>query len=662
VPTFAELVDLPGVGDGLARGDALRKQRRFDEAIDAYLEAVGADEVPPGEICLRLARCYARLDEPQAALQWVKRVVDAPPAFATWQAAGRLLGDLLATWEPPVSRRASLAVLGSYTTTQLPPLLRLTALRRGVLLDVRECAYGQYRQEIIDPGSALYREPPDVVLLAVHEGDLALPDFSADPEADIEAEVGRWVALWRLIGERSQTRVVQHNFAVRPESPFGHLSRRAAGTRAAMVRRVNDRLGEEAGASVSIVDCDHLSAVVGKRRWFDDVYWHVSKQAVSLDSLPELARHTAAVVAAELGLSKKCIVLDLDNTLWGGVIGEDGLAGLRLGGGAAGEAYVAFQEFLLRLKERGVLLAVCSKNDDAEARRPFEQHPEMRLRLDDIAVFVANWESKADNLRVIAHRLGLGLDALVFVDDNPVERDMVRQFVPEVEVVMVPSDPAHYVWALANSLLLEPAWVTPDDALRAEQYRARAQVAELQARTESIDEFHRSLEMRVELGAFDELHLPRVAQLVAKTNQFNLTGRRHGLPELRAIMTDPNRVSFYLRLRDRFADHGIVGVVIAERRGDALDIDTFLMSCRVIGRTVEAEMLAELCRQAELMGCLTLSGTYVPSAKNAIAADVFSRFGFERIETDGSSVRWGYDVATKGPIVNTFIRRGGIDQ
>jgi FkbH-like protein len=662
VPMSAELVGLSGSGDALLRGDALRKQRRFDEAIEAYLEVVSADEVPAGEICLRLARCYARLDERQASLHWLMRVVDAPPAFATWQAAGRLLDDLLASGEPPARRRARLTVLGSYTTTQLPPLLRLTALRRGVLLDVRESAYGQYRQEIIDPSSALYTERPDMVLLAVHEADLALPDFSTDPEPDVEAEVARWVALWRLIGERSRARIVQHNFAVRPESPFGHLSRRAAGTRAAMVRRVNDRLGEEAGASVSIVDCDHLSAVVGKRRWFDDIYWHVSKQAVSLDCLPELARHTAAVVAADLGLSRKCIVLDLDNTLWGGVVGEDGVAGLRLGDGAAGEAYVAFQEFLLRLNERGVLLAVCSKNDDAEARRVFQEHPEMRLRLDDIAVFVANWATKADNLRMIASRLGLGLDALVFVDDNPVERDMVRQFLPEVEVVTLPPDPAHFVWVLADSLLLEPAWLTADDARRAEQYRARAQAADLQARTDSIEDFYRSLEMQAELGPFDELHLPRVAQLVAKTNQFNVTGRRHGLQELQAVMMDPDRVGFYLRLRDRFADHGLVSVAIAERRGDDLDIDTFLMSCRVIGRTVEAEMLAELCRQAERLGCRTLSGTYVPSAKNGMAADVFSRFGFERIETDGSSVRWGYDLAVKGPIVNTFIRRGGFDQ
>jgi FkbH-like protein len=658
----AERVGLPATGDALARGDALRKQGRFDKAIDAYLDAVAADELPAGDTCLRLARCYARLDEPQASLQWLMRVVDAPPAFASWQAAGRLLDNLLATGDPFASRRASLAVLGSYTTTQLLPLLRLTALRRGVLLDVRDSAYGQYRQEIIDPDSALYRDPPDIVLLAVHEGDLALPDFSTNPEADVEAEVARWVALWRLIGERSHARVVQHNFAVRPESPFGHLSRRATGTRAAMVRRVNDRLGEEAGARVSIVDCDHLSAVVGKRRWFDDVYWHVSKQAVSLDSLPELARHTAAVVAADLGLSRKCIVLDLDNTLWGGVIGEDGVGGIRLGGGAAGEAYVAFQDFLLRLNERGVLLAVCSKNDEAEARRVFEQHPEMRLRLDDIAVFVANWEPKVDNLHIIASRLGLGLDALVFVDDNPAERDMVRQFVPEVEVVTLPPDPAHYVWVLANSLLLEPAWLTPDDARRAEQYRARAQAADLQARTDSLDEFYRSLEMRAEVGDFDDLNLPRIAQLVAKTNQFNVTGRRHGLPELRAVMTDPDRVGFYLRLRDRFADHGLVSVVIAERRGDDLDIETFLMSCRVIGRTVEAEMLAELCRQAERLECRTLSGTFVPSAKNRMAADVFSRFGFERIEPDGSSIRWGYDLAVKGPIVNTFIRRGGLDQ
>jgi FkbH-like protein len=475
----------------------------------------------------------------------------------------------------------------------------------------------------------------------------------------MQRELEKWTTLWRSARQRCKARIVQHNFAIPPEQPFGHLGARLEGSRYAMTQALNLRLGAAAGEDAAIVDCERLSAMIGKLRWFDSKYWHLAKQAVSLEALPLLARHTAAVIAASLGLSKKCIVLDLDNTLWGGVIGEDGLAGIKLGGSPAGEAHVAFQEHLLKLKDKGLLLAVCSKNNDADAKEPFLKHPEMRIKLDDIACFMANWETKPRNLRQIASTLNIGIDSLVFVDDNPAERTIVRQLVPEVEVITLPADPSGYIRALESCLLLETPSFTEEDRLRTAQYRGRAAIAELEASAASIEEFYRSLAMSAVVKPFDSIDLPRIAQLLGKTNQFNLTTRRHGVPQLQAFMANPDCVHLSLRLRDRFADHGLVSLAIALKRDDALDIETWLMSCRVIGRTVEAELLKHLCLHAQRLGCHKLTGTYIPTAKNGMVKDIYARFGFDKTGDDNGVTRWCYDLNAKGPIRNEFIRIEG---
>jgi len=535
-------------------------------------------------------------------------------------------------------------------------MLVLAASRRGISLDIMQSHFGQYAQDIINPASQLYAFDPDIVVLAVHEGDLQLPEYSLTPHESIQTEVSRWTKLWQTVKERSRARVVQHNFALPCEVPAGHLAVRLPGSRYMMAQAVNARLGEEAGNAVSIVDCERLSSFVGKSRWFDPRYWYLAKQAVALQSIPTMARHTAAVIGADLGLSRKCLVLDLDNTLWGGVIAEDGLVGIKLGSGVDGEAFVAFQEYILKLKNKGVILAVCSKNNHADAMQPFEQHPEMRLKRDDIAVFVANWEPKPQNIRKIAQELGLGLDALVFVDDNPVEREAVRQFVPEVEVIPLPEDPAYYVRALSQCLSFETSSYTPEDSTRAEQYRARSQIRELEATSGSIEEFYQSLQMQAIVAPFDAFNLPRIAQLVGKTNQFNLTTKRHGMPQLEIFVNEQRCVHLYLRLRDRFADHGLVALMIAIQDGKILDIDTWLMSCRVIGRTVEATIMAHLCRRAERLGCTSLRGTYIPTEKNMMAQDAYAKLGFDLVDRSDGHVIWSYDILSKGPITNKFIQ------
>jgi FkbH-like protein len=470
----------------------------------------------------------------------------------------------------------------------------------------------------------------------------------------VDRELRRRTGLWHILSGRLHAAIVQHNFALPPDCPMGHLSARMPGSRWRMVQQLNVRLGESTGVDAAIVDCDRISGLVGKSLWFDSRLWHAAKVAVSVAAQPVLARHNAAVLAAQAGLTRKCLALDLDNTLWGGVVAEYGLAGIRLGSGSEGEAFTAFQEYLLTLKSQGVLLCVCSKNNEADAREPFVSHPDMKLRMTDFVLFLANWEAKPSNLQRIAESLDIGLDSIVFVDDNPAERHAVRQSLPEVEVIPMPSDPALYPRAVADSLLFESYSFTPEDESRTNLYRARIN-ATADASGRSLDEFYRSLEMVAEIHPFRDIDLPRIFQLVGKTNQFNITSRRHSLAQLRAFAQDPDCIHFSVRLRDRFADHGLVGVFIALRTGDTVEVDTWLMSCRVIGRTLEMHMMAELCRRAEELGCANIVATYFPTAKNALVSEIFPRLHFQPLGRTDVATRWVYRLPAHQEPQTQFI-------
>lgn len=633
-------------------GDELVDAGELEGAVAAYLEAAG--ESPDPALCLKLARVHEKLGNRADALRWSLAVVDSGDDFTRWQAAAAIARRTEDAGEPP-RRCARLAVLGSYTTTQLVNALWLAGRRIGVSLELYESPYAQYRQEIIDPASAMYEFAPDLVLLAVHAGELGLPAFSASPEPEIEAEVERWTSLWQTVGARTKATVVQHLFGLPPTAPFGHLGATLPGARAAMSAAVNARLAESAPDHVAVVDCERLAALVGKREWFDDRYWHLSKQAVSLRAVPLLARHTAAVIAARLGLGKKCLVVDLDNTLWGGVVGEDGLSGIKLGETPDGEAFQAFQQAILDLKQRGIVIAVCSKNNEEDAREVFERHPGMRIGRDDIASFIADWRTKPDQIRSVAAELDLGLDSLVFVDDNPVEREAIRQMLPEVDVITLPADPAGYARALDDYLLFEPGSFTPEDASRTEQYRARREAAATAESAETIEDFYRSLDMSCLVSPFTDEDFPRIAQLVAKTNQFNLTTRRHSPAALREFMDNANCVHLSFRLTDRFAGQGLIALLIARQEGNALVIDTWLMSCRVIGRSLENTVLQELCRAAATRGCTEIRGTYIPTAKNELVSELFQRLGFELVGERGGETDWVYDLSAKPPVTNEFI-------
>ncbi len=652
----AHFVQSASVQSALHQANQLLSANDCRGALEVCLSAADAYEHPPGALCLKIARCYQRLGDTDAMVHWALSAVDAGEEFAVWLACASLLKNVPAA-SLKARRSARLAVLSSYTTVQFVPLLQIAALRQGIALEIHEGPFGQYQQEVLNPSSVTYAFKPDFLLLAVDERETNLPNHCAQPLEAVEKEMARWRSLWQHAEENSTATIIQHNFALSPEDALGHLGSRLAGSRYRMLQELNRRLAEEAGENVLVLDCDRIAGTFGKERWFDPRYWLLSRQAVALDALPLLARHTAALLAARLGLSRKCLVLDLDNTLWGGTVGEDGVSGLQIGDGPKGEAYLAFQEYLRALKSKGIVLAVCSKNDEAAAKAPFEKHPRMLLRLDDFAAFVANWRPKPENLISISRTLNLGLDSFVFLDDNPAERLAMRRALPAVETPALPDDPALYVRALNRTLLFETAVLTEEDRRRAEQYAARAKADEARASAGSLADFYSSLKMQAIIEPISPEQLLRVVQLLGKTNQFNLTTRRHSLGTVSEFLKDPSCVHFTARLRDCFTDHGLVALLIAFVHGETLSIDTWLMSCRVIGRTLEFEMLRYLCEKGRERGCRSIRGLYIPTEKNGLVRDLFSDLGFRLIEETNGTTTWERSLDDESLPQRSFIQR-----
>jgi FkbH-like protein len=410
---------------------------------------------------------------------------------------------------------------------------------------------------------------------------------------------------------------------------LGAFRARTLGSDWSFRKWVNLELGLAAPPYLHICDWEFLAHRLGGLAAYDERSWFESKQPGSPALLVALAREAAQLILALRRAPKKVLVLDLDNTLWGGVVADDGLEGIELGDTSPrGEAFKAFQKYIASLKQRGVLLAVCSKNDLARAAEPFEKHPDMVLKMEDFVCFQANWEPKSENLRAMASELNLGLDSLVFVDDNPAEIEIVRQFVPEVTTILLGPNPSDYVAQLADCRLFEPRSITGEDAERTSQYRSAAQRQALEASVTDMAAYLETLQMEAIITEFTPVDVPRLSQLINKSNQFNLTTRRRSEAEVIAVMNAPEEIGFSVRLKDRFGDHGLISIVVGTHAGETLQIDTWLMSCRVLKRGVEAEVLNELVRLAKVLNCQRLLGTFLPTPKNEMVRDFYGQMGF----------------------------------
>ena len=536
-----------------------------------------------------------------------------------------------------------LALLGSCTLTHLHGAIRVAGLRRGLWIDTYESDYGQYLQELSDPASALHRFNPTTILLALDAYHLTAGVSCALGRLDVDARLGevtdRIRQIWRLAREAFRCPIIQQAaLAVHPPV-LGNNEHRLAGSRADFLSRLNAELRKLTDVEgVDLLAIDARAAHDGIAHWHDVGMWHRAKQEIALPGAPLYGDLVGRLLAAKQGRSAKCLVLDLDNTLWGGVVGDDGVEGLVLGQGSAlGEAFVAFQDYARELSRRGVILAVCSKNDEANALEPFDRHPDMVLRRSDIACFVANWSDKASNIRAIAEELNIGLDSLVFVDDNPFERNLVRRELPMVAVPEVGDDPAGYVRAIADAGYFESLAVTEEDRERTSQYHGNQAREALRTSTADLESYLRSLEMQLVWRRFDRIGLQRIVQLINKSNQFNLTTRRYTEEETLAVMDDPRAVGLQLRLIDRFGDNGVIAIVIGRMQADQdMLIDTWLMSCRVLGRQVEPTTLNLLAQEAKKLGARRLIGEYIPTKKNRMVKDHYVKLGFTVMSTNAA--------------------------
>jgi FkbH-like protein len=453
--------------------------------------------------------------------------------------------------------------------------------------------------------------------------------------------------LWASARDRLGALVIQQTIMPHMPNYGGNNEHRLPTSGAAFISRVNQRLREASDeAGIDLLSLDTRVVQDGLEGWFSPVSWFGAKQEVALPASPAYGDMVARVIAARQGRSAKCCVFDLDNTLWGGVIGDDGVNGIVIGAGsAAGEAFLNLQNYALDLRRRGVILAVCSKNDEAIAVEPFDNRADMALRRQDVTCFVANWQDKPSNLQIIARQLNIGLDALVFVDDNPFERELVRESLPEIFVPEVPDDPALVPRCLSDAGCFEMVAITDDDIRRTATYAENALRASFQNEAVNLETYLFGLDMVLRWRSPGEQDVARVTQLINKTNQFNLTTRRLSESDVRAAMAAPRTVVLQFRLIDRFGDNGVIAVIIGHVVDDGkCIIDDWLMSCRVLGRQVEAAMLNVLCSVAKEIGATQLNGIYRPTAKNGIVAELLARLGFATEEPSNGVVKGALDL------------------
>ncbi|MCA9737460.1 MAG: HAD-IIIC family phosphatase [Gemmatimonadota bacterium] len=541
-------------------------------------------------------------------------------------------------------------VLRNVVTEPIEPYLQWLGAEAGLRVDVSFGEFDNIVQEAV--GGAPHLLGADTGCVLVHlrlEGisPALASGFTGLGSEEVAAERGRIEDQVRavLAGIRRQTRalILWHGFETPLHPAYGIVDAHQAEGQVATVARLNlavrDALAEHANAY--FVDLDLCRGRIGGKAFYDARYWHIGRAPYTREALKEIALEDMKYVRALRGRNKKCLVLDCDNTLWGGIIGEDGLAGIKLGSVHPGSPYQEFQREIVSLARRGIIVALCSKNNEEDVWEVFDRHPDMVLRRDDVAAWRINWQDKASNLRELAAELNIGLDHMVFVDDSEFEVNLVREMVPDVEVLHLPvAEAVHKRDRLAACGLFDTLTVADEDRQRNAMYRAEAGRRRLQSEITDLSAYLASLEMEVEVRFADALSTPRVAQLTQKTNQFNLTTIRYSEADIQAAQSGPDADVLSLRLRDRFGDTGLVGVALLRYEGDRARLDSLLMSCRVLGRNVEDLFLEQCLALARVRGASEVVGEYRPTPKNRMVARFFPERDFQPEERDGEVERW----------------------
>lgn len=527
-----------------------------------------------------------------------------------------------------------LAVLGNCATQFFSVAVQGDAKLSGVNLSLYDADYNQIDAQLLDPSSEVFEFKPDNILLwlstdKLYEEFLDMPISTRKEFADLY--IGKIEHYWDLVTNNSHARIIQPNFTEIDDKALGQYSCKIDTTFVYQIRKINFLLQEAMAKRNNVYPIDLLAVQiqVGQARFYDAALYYNAKMTISLEALPYVAKAVTDVLLAMCGKIKKCVICDLDNTLWGGVIGDEGIGNIEIGELGRGHAFTDLQRWLKQLKECGIILAVCSKNNEETAKEPFEKHEEMVLRLSDISVFVANWNDKASNIKMIQKCLNIGMDSMVFLDDNPFERNLVRELIPEIEVPELPEDPALYLGYLQQCNYFDTVSYAGENSDRTKQYQAEFERNRLQQQFTSIDEYLKSLDMVAEAKPFEPVRYARIAQLTQRSNQFNLRTVRYTEDEIERVANDPEYLTLYYTLKDRFGDHGLISVVILKKESEkTLFIDTWLMSCRVLKRGMEEFIINKLVETAKKKGFEKIRAEYIPTAKNSMVKDIYSTMGF----------------------------------
>lgn len=538
------------------------------------------------------------------------------------------------------------SLLGDTATQFLAIAIKGEGIERGYNIDLFEAEYNQVERQVLDPTSDLYAHDAKytVVFQSTHK---LLEQYSLKTASEWSNLADERINFIRTICENVSGKIIYYNYPEIEDTVFGSYANKVSSSFSYQLRKLNYELMNLAQEYPNLFICD-ISGIqnkFGRDFMFDSTVYVSTEMILSIDALPYVASRTFDIIASIEGKFKKCLILDLDNTVWGGVVGDDGWENIQVGHGLGiGKAFSEFQQWVKKLKNRGIIVCVCSKNDEDKATEPFEKNPEMVLKLDDISVFVANWENKADNIRTIQSILNIGFDSMVFLDDNPFERNMVRENVPGVTVPELPEDPGEYLEYLYTQNLFETASYSSADKDRTKQYQVEAQRVATAKKFTNEGDFLKSLEMVSEVSGFTSFNTPRVAQLSQRSNQFNLRTVRYTEDQITAIENDPKQKGFAFTLEDKFGDNGLIAVVILqEKDSETLFIDTWFMSCRVLKRGMENFTLNTIVEYAKTNGYKKIIGEYLPTAKNGMVAEHYTGLGFTKLEGT-ETAKWMLDI------------------
>jgi len=585
----------------------------------------------------------------------LEEVKKKPTPLNYWNAYRRIRKLSLSEQETPENKKVKIAVLSSFTVDPLAVYLDIKTRLAGLYPDIYVAPFNQYPQEIMNERSQLYLFDPDVIIIAVQAESLLNEDFlpnftqiSDEEKREKEKEVINHLKnLISILTSRTDGLILVNNFIVPWFSPLGILDNKIEIGYRRFFQELNEMLTEiyRQSRQVYVVDLESLASKHGKSRCVNYKMYYRGSIALSESFLPLVTDEYMAYIKALKNLTRKCIVLDLDNVLWGGILGEEGFDGIKLGDSPEGEAYVDFQRLLLSYYNRGVILAINSKNNREDALEVIREHPNMILREKNFAAMRINWRDKVENMISLANELNIGLDSMIFIDDSPQERERMRQALPQVYVLDLPKSPFEYCESLKSINDLNTLTLSEEDKRRGEMYYARRKRMELMKSLSSLEDFLRSLNITVEIKYADSFSIPRITSLINRTNQFNLTSRRYTQAEVEKMTSQPDKFSIYsMRVADKFGDEGIVGVAIVKKKEKEWIIDSFLLSCRVIGRKVETALLAKIIEDSRKNGVFILIGEYIPTSKNEPASSFYRDHGFKIIEKRGNIMRWRLDL------------------